>query len=85
MASILENGHGVARAIETVGVEKIDLSEVREICSRVVRERESFIRERGEEKSLGPLMGIVMKELRGRVDGQVISEVLREKLRQLLK
>ena len=26
-----------------------------------------------------------MKELRGRVDGQVISEILREKIRQLLK
>jgi Glu-tRNA(Gln) amidotransferase subunit E-like FAD-binding protein len=30
-------------------------------------------------------MGIVMKELRGRVDGQVISEILREKISQLLK
>jgi glutamyl-tRNA(Gln) amidotransferase subunit E len=84
LASVLENGHGVTRAVEAVGVEKIDLEEVREICSRVVKERESFIRERGEN-SLGPLMGIVMKELRGRVDGQVISEILREKLRQLLK
>jgi glutamyl-tRNA(Gln) amidotransferase subunit E len=84
LASVLENGHGVARAVETVGVEKIDLKEVREICARVVKEKESFIRERGEN-SLGPLMGIVMKELRGRVDGQVISEVLREKIRLLLK
>ena len=84
LQSVLENGHEVARAIEAVGVEKIDLEEVRHICDRVVRERESFIRERGE-KSLGPVMGIVMKELRGRVDGQVISEILREKIRQLLK
>ena len=84
LASVLENGHGVARAVEAVGVEKIDLEEVREICSRVVKERESYIRERGEN-SLGPLMGIVMKELRGRVDGQIISEILREKIRLLLK
>ena len=82
--SVLENGHGVSRAIEAIGVERIDLEEVRHICDRVVRERETFIRERGE-KSLGPLMGIVMKELRGRVDGQVISEILREKIRFLLK
>jgi glutamyl-tRNA(Gln) amidotransferase subunit E len=84
LASVLENGHEVARAVETVGVEKIDLGQVREICARVVKEKESFIRERGES-SLGPLMGIVMKELRGRVDGQIISEVLREKIRLLLK
>ncbi len=84
LASILENGVEVKRAIEAVGVEKVDLEAVRELCDRVVKERESFIRERGEN-SLGPLMGIVMKELRGRVDGQVISEVLRERIRLLLK
>jgi glutamyl-tRNA(Gln) amidotransferase subunit E len=84
LRSVLENGHGVDRAVEAIGVERIDLEEVRHICDRVVREREALIRERGEN-SLGPLMGIVMKELRGRVDGQVISEILREKIRQLLK
>jgi glutamyl-tRNA(Gln) amidotransferase subunit E len=84
LASIIENGHGVARAVEAIGVEKIDLEAVRELCARVVKERESFIRERGEN-SLGPVMGIVMKELRGRVDGQIISEILREKIRLLLK
>lgn len=84
LQSVLENGHEVSRAVEAIGVEKIDLEEVRHVCDRVVREREAFIRERGE-KSLGPVMGIVMKELRGRVDGQVISEILREKIRQLLK
>jgi glutamyl-tRNA(Gln) amidotransferase subunit E len=43
-----------------------------------------FILERGEA-SLGPVMGIAMKELRGRVDGKVLSEVLSEKIQQLLK
>ena len=84
LASVIENNVEVSKAVEAVGVEKIDLDSVRELCDRVVKERESFIRERGE-KSLGPVMGIVMKELRGRVDGQVISEILRERIRQLLK
>lgn len=84
LKSVLENGHGVARAAELLGVESIDIDSVRQVCDRVVREKEKFIRERGES-SLGPLMGIVMKELRGKVDGKVISEVLREKIRQLLK
>ncbi|HEX9907076.1 MAG TPA: Glu-tRNA(Gln) amidotransferase GatDE subunit E, partial [Thermoplasmata archaeon] len=84
LASVLENGHTVQRAIEAQGVESLDLKEVRELVDRVVKEREKFIRDRGES-ALGPLMGIVMKELRGRVDGQVISEILREKISQLLK
>jgi glutamyl-tRNA(Gln) amidotransferase subunit E len=83
LASVLENGHGVDRAVETAGVETVDIGSVRQVCERVVREREKFIRERGES-ALGPLMGIVMKELRGRVDGKIISEILSEKMRQLL-
>jgi len=83
LLSVLENGHSIDKAVESKGVEKIDLEEVRKLCDRVVKEREDFIRERGEA-SLGPLMGIVMKELRGRVDGQVISEILRERIGRLL-
>jgi glutamyl-tRNA(Gln) amidotransferase subunit E len=64
-------------------MEKIDLTEVRDLCARIVNERESFIKERGE-KALGPIMGIAMKELRGKVDGKVLSEVLSELIRQRL-
>ncbi len=84
LSSILENGHDVGKAVETLGVETIDTESVREVCDRIVKERENYIRERGES-SLGPLMGIVMKELRGKVDGKVISEILRERIERLLK
>lgn len=83
LTSVAQNGHTVEKAIEILGVETIDIESVKEVCDRVVREREKFIRERGEN-SLGPLMGIVMKELRGKVDGKVISEILNERIRQLL-
>jgi len=83
LASVLENGHTVDRAVETAGVETVDIESVRSVCERVVHEREKFIKDRGES-ALGPLMGIVMKELRGRVDGKIISEILSEKIRQLL-
>ncbi len=83
LASVLENGHGIARAVETLGIETIDMDAVRAVCDRVVKSREKFIRERGES-SLGPLMGIVMKELRGKVDGKIISDILSERIKQLL-
>jgi glutamyl-tRNA(Gln) amidotransferase subunit E len=75
--------YDVERAVDALGMETAEVAVVREICERVVREREGFIRERGEG-SLGPLMGIVMKELRGKADGKVISEILHERIRQLL-
>ena len=73
----------VAHAVKGVGVSKADEATVREVCDRIVSEREEFIRERGEA-SLGPLMGVAMRELRGKADGKVISEVLRERIEQLL-
>ena len=83
LSSVLKNGHDVDSAVRTLGMEKIDLTEVRDLCARIVKERESFIKERGE-KALGPIMGIAMKELRGKVDGKVLSEVLSELIRQRL-
>ena len=73
----------VARASDSLGVVSVEVDDVRAVCDRVVKEREAFIKQRGEG-ALGPLMGIVMKELRGKVDGKVISEVLNERIRQLL-
>jgi glutamyl-tRNA(Gln) amidotransferase subunit E len=73
----------VARALDGIGLQTADIDMVREVCDRVVSEREEFIRERGDA-SLGPLMGVVMKELRGKVDGKIISAVLNERIRQLL-
>lgn len=73
----------VMRAIDGLGISKVGKDAVNEVCDRIVQEREDFIRERGEA-SLGPLMGIAMRELRGKADGKVISEVLTERIRRLL-
>ncbi|HIH01581.1 TPA: Glu-tRNA(Gln) amidotransferase subunit GatE [Thermoplasmata archaeon] len=84
LAWLVRNGsRDVSTAMEKSGVGVVSGEDLEAVCERVIREREKFIRERGEA-SLGPLMGVVMKELRGKVDGKVISEVLGEKIRQLL-
>jgi len=61
----------------------VSKADVEAIVRRVVAEREGFARERGMA-ALGPLMGAVMKELRGSVDGKVVSEALRRELERLL-
>ena len=84
LAWMVRNGsYDVSKAVEHVGVGTVDKETLEALCERVVTEREEFIRERGMA-SLGPLMGVVMKELRGKVDGQVISEALKEKIKRLL-
>ena len=57
--------------------------DIRVIVRKVISEREEFIREKGMG-SLGPVMGIVMKEVRGAVDGKIISEVLKEEITSFL-
>lgn len=43
---------------------------------RLVEEKKDFIAERGEH-AFKPLMGLVMKEFRGKVDGKIIAEKLK--------
>lgn len=63
-------------------LKKMDVGrDLDEFISRVVEEKVDLIRERGE-KAFKPLMGIVMKEFRGRVDGKVIAEKLMKAIRE---
>ena len=54
------------------------------IVARVLKEREGFVKERGKA-ALGPLMGVVMAEVRGRVDGKLVSEALKRGLEKATK
>ncbi len=49
----------------------------------LVEERKEFVLQRGEAAH-GPLMGPVMKEWRGKVDGQRLADMLREEITSLL-
>ncbi|KAF5087489.1 Aspartyl/glutamyl-tRNA(Asn/Gln) amidotransferase subunit B [anaerobic digester metagenome] len=75
-------GERVEAAIEKMGP-AVSQADVEEVVRRIVAEREAFAREKGMG-ALGPLMGVVMQELRGSVDGKVISETLRRELQRLL-
>ncbi|RLI83603.1 hypothetical protein DRP07_03190, partial [Archaeoglobales archaeon] len=47
-------------------------------------EKKDFIADK-REKSFKPLMGLVMKEFRGKVDGKVIAELLQNKIREFVE
>ena len=71
----------IDKVVERFG--KVDLEEVREFVKQIVEERMDFVRERGLS-ALGPLMGLVMERYRGKVDGKVLSEILRDEIRKKL-
>lgn len=57
--------------------------ELQELVHTIVTDRVDFIKSRGKA-ALGPVMGVVMKEVRGRIDGKVVSEVLDEELGRIV-
>jgi glutamyl-tRNA(Gln) amidotransferase subunit E len=58
--------------------------ELEEYIDRLLEEKRVFVMEKGE-KSFKPLMGLIMKEFRGKVDGKLIAELLQRRIRDFLK
>lgn len=53
------------------------------VVGKVIAERGDFVRQKGMA-ALGPLMGVVMNEVRGSVDGKLVSQALKKKLSEYL-
>ncbi len=73
----------VLEAIEKTAIGTVDSSELEKILDELVRANLKIIEEQGP-RSIGPLMGIAMKTMRGKVDGQKINQLLEEKIKQKL-
>jgi glutamyl-tRNA(Gln) amidotransferase subunit E len=61
----------------------LSVEDLKALIRKIVEERTPFVRERGTG-ALGPLMGVVMKEVRGSVDGKLVSETLRSEIQRVL-
>ncbi len=72
----------VEKAIGEIGL-RVDMEEVKRLIEGIVNSKKDFVREKGA-RAVGPLMGVVMKELRGKVDGKVINKILEEKVKEVL-
>jgi glutamyl-tRNA(Gln) amidotransferase subunit E len=57
----------------------VSREELGTIVRKIIADRADFVAEKGKS-ALGPLMGLVMAEVRGSVDGKIVSEILRKEL-----
>jgi len=73
----------ISETIESTGLGMMSRSEVEETVKKIIQDQEDFIREQGE-RSLGRLMGAVMKELGGKVDGKTVKQLLTAEINKLL-
>ena len=72
------SGMTTDQAIAALG-SSVTSDELTRIIRRIIDERKEFVAEKGVG-AFGPLMGLVMQEVRGKVDGKVVSEALRREL-----
>jgi glutamyl-tRNA(Gln) amidotransferase subunit E len=68
-----------SEAIEALGLSMISEQELTRIVDAIIRKNEDAVRKRGTD-ALGFLMGLVMREYRGKVKPDQVSRVLKEKL-----
>ena len=57
----------------------VSRAELETVVRKIIAARSDFVKEKGKA-ALGPLMGLVMEEVRGSVDGKLVSEILRKEI-----
>jgi len=73
----------VGEVLEKLALENIDENELEIICGKIVDDNVQIINEQGMH-SIGTLMGIAMKELRGKASGEAINLILKKKIESKL-
>ncbi|MBT8171995.1 Glu-tRNA(Gln) amidotransferase subunit GatE [Candidatus Bathyarchaeota archaeon] len=75
-------GTNVEEALKDLGLLMMTQKEVGKLIDTVLEENFDFIKQRGTG-AFGPVMGLVMKKARGRVNPKIIKEILKTKLDML--
>jgi glutamyl-tRNA(Gln) amidotransferase subunit E len=70
--------------LKVVGAENSTVEELEMFLDKLVEEKMDLIRDRGAG-AFKPLMGIVMKKFRGKVDGKIIAEKLKNKIEDITR
>lgn len=70
-------------AVERAGLSNVSEDEIINIIEQTIKQRQDFVQEKGIA-AVGPLMGIVMSHVRGKVDGKIISDMLKKQIKEYL-
>ncbi len=78
--NIMSNkGKSIDEVLQKLALENIDENELEIICNNIIEKHIQIINEQGIH-SIGSLMGIAMKELRGKASGETINLILKKKI-----
>jgi glutamyl-tRNA(Gln) amidotransferase subunit E len=74
----------VENAIDRIGLKMLSSEELEKIVDSVIERNRSLIEERGAN-AFGPLIGMVMKEVRGKANAALVSELVKKRLERARK
>ena len=80
---ILNPNTCIDEAIKACKLFITDLKEVEDVVKKIVQEKKDFVKQKGFD-AINPLMGEVMKVLRGRVDGKTINDILKKEIGKII-
>ncbi|MEM0232634.1 MAG: Glu-tRNA(Gln) amidotransferase subunit GatE [Candidatus Nezhaarchaeales archaeon] len=82
---IAENPNfSVVEAIEKLGFKAVSLDEVRSLVDRLIEENAVLIEGKGE-RAFKLVMGKVMSILRGKIDGKLVSDIVKERVENFMR
>ena len=73
----------IEEALKNASIEAVDEKELERIIENIIEKNHEMIKNQ-KERSIGPLMGIAMKELRGKVSGEMINNLLLKNIKKKL-
>ena len=74
----------IEESMKNTSIQAINENELERIIGEIVEKNEGIIKNQ-KERAIGPLMGIAMKELRGKVSGEIINNLLLQNIKQKIK
>ena len=71
-------------AIKNTAIEIVSKEEFEKVIENIIMDNKEIIQNQ-KERAVSPLMGIAMKELRGKVSGEMVNSLLLEKIKKFLE
>jgi len=79
-----EKSKTIEEALKNASIQSIDNKELEKIIQNIVEKNHEIIKNQ-KERAVGPLMGITMKELRGKASGEMINDLLLKNIKKKLE
>ena len=74
----------IEEAMKNASIESVDEADLENTIEKIIKENQKMI-ENQKERAIGPLMGIAMKDLRGKASGEMVNQLLLKNIKKILE